>query len=376
MMIRARVSALVLSLILLVASAAAAADTPGVTAYKNKQWPLAFSKLAAEAQMGNLSSMYYLGNCYYFGRGVRKQNKLAALWWRRAAAKGHLKGMYSIGLASRRGYGVVKDPAQALVWFKRCAQRGHANAMYAIGNMYYHGELGPKDHRQAFDWFKTAAARGHSRAMNDLGVMYYRGEGRPKDLVRAYFWFSLGAAMKNQKAIKNLEVTGAKLSPAQKEQAESLLSAARSAGEANGEAANGNPARISDPVNVAPIAQAKTGGPGNKKVSTANCFPKLDAALLKCRNLCATRFKNSRSGLKSCRSGCKDARGRFKRLWVSFRPDPRSPVSPCQQIMRRYRMISSDMAAKWRRGGMSEKGINNRTYGLKSYGLGVEMIHQ
>ncbi len=52
------------------------------------------------AKLGHAKAQYSLGYCYYFGRGVEKDDKESAYWFRKAADQGHEGGKIGLELLS------------------------------------------------------------------------------------------------------------------------------------------------------------------------------------------------------------------------------------------------------------------------------------
>jgi hypothetical protein len=126
----------------------------------------AFEEFRALAKQGDPVGMYWLGNSYLLGRGVREDRVLAESWYRKAAKP-------------------LRD----------AAEKGDANAQYCLGLLYSGGRGGlPKGYSEAAKWYRRAANQGHKSAMLFLGLSYRNGQGVPTDYVLAYKWFSLAAA--------------------------------------------------------------------------------------------------------------------------------------------------------------------------------------
>ncbi len=84
------------------------------------------------AEQGDRDSQYYMGICYYNGRGVKEDNYEAVKWFRRAAEQGHAEAQYYMGLCYNNGLGVIKDELEAIKWFRKAANQGHRNAIWEL----------------------------------------------------------------------------------------------------------------------------------------------------------------------------------------------------------------------------------------------------
>ena len=75
------------------------------------------------------------------------------------ADQGNATAQYNLGLLYERGRGVTQDFAEAGRWLRKAADQGFAKAQFALGNMYTLGLGGPQDYVQAHRWFNLAASR-------------------------------------------------------------------------------------------------------------------------------------------------------------------------------------------------------------------------
>jgi TPR repeat protein len=76
------------------------------------------------ARLGDYMGSYNLGQCYYSGRGVRRNYRLAVFWWKNAAAAGYAKALTCLGAAYYNGQGVRRDSKQALKYYGLAAIGG------------------------------------------------------------------------------------------------------------------------------------------------------------------------------------------------------------------------------------------------------------
>ncbi len=96
---------------------------------------------------------------------------------RKVAEKGHPVAQYKLGNSFFHGKGVAKDDTEALVWYKKAADQGYIIAQYNLGVIYQTGNGAIKDYFKALDWYFKAAENGSAGAQNKLGMMYEKGEG-------------------------------------------------------------------------------------------------------------------------------------------------------------------------------------------------------
>ena len=226
-----------------------------------EQWPEGvFARLArtrlAELELGDADAQFSLGERYYNGDGVDRDDEEAVRLWRLAAEQGHVDAQARLGswYAEPVNGGWSRDAAEAVRWYRLAAEQGHVGAQYTLGSIYYFGDdvdedhaeavrwyrlaaeqaeqddadlwrliahrLGEmyrygrrhfdvdEDHAEAVRWYRLAAEQGHARAQQELGEMYELGEGVEEDDVEALRWYRLSAEQGNgfaQSALERLE---------------------------------------------------------------------------------------------------------------------------------------------------------------------------
>ena len=151
---------LVMSAALMVGSASVAlADyAAGEKAYYAGDYTTAFREWKPMAERGNAEAQFSLGNMYNMGRGVRKNDREAAKWHRRAADQGNLGGMFTLGAIYEKGTGVIQDYKEALKWYRKAADQGHNSAQSILGRIYEDGKVTPQDKVLAHMWYNVAHA--------------------------------------------------------------------------------------------------------------------------------------------------------------------------------------------------------------------------
>ena len=117
--------------------------------YQKRQYAEALRLFKPGAEQGHAGSQYYVGLCFYFGRGVSKDAFTAANWYRKAADQGNLSAIYNLGCCYRDGIGVARDYAEAAKLFRRAAEQGHASAQCSLGLLYEKGNGVAKDLAEA-----------------------------------------------------------------------------------------------------------------------------------------------------------------------------------------------------------------------------------
>ena len=135
----------------------------------------------------------YLGLFYDKGIAVRKNYEIAYQWYYKAAIKGNAFAQYSLGILYSEGNGVIKDYNKAFIWFQKSAENDYVGAYYQLGRAYYNGLGVDKDEEKAFKWHKKAAENNLAASQYALSLMYKNGEGCEENLVSAYYWVERAA---------------------------------------------------------------------------------------------------------------------------------------------------------------------------------------
>lgn len=220
------------------------------------------------AERGDVYSQFRMGQLYYEGKGVRADDREAAMWFLKAAQQDHGEAQFILATMYEKGAGVVKSDEEAFKWYLQAATQGHerasvilesakwtihkqkhlagddtyvhpghddsespvqsrsdqrqggeelfqkylvkaqagdVDAQYNLGIMYYHGDGVAKNHDEALKWFHLSAEQGDAEAQFNLGFMYGRGEGTAKDHRASMEWFQKAASQGHEGARDILE---------------------------------------------------------------------------------------------------------------------------------------------------------------------------
>lgn len=145
------------------------------------------------AEKGDAEAQFYLGERYYFGRGLPQDYEKAATWFLRSAEQGYSEAQWYIGKLYYRGEGVLKDLRQARSWFERCVDLEQAECYSSLGEMYWYGHTVPVNFEKAKHLFNSATKKGDGWAFWALGQMHVNGDGVPKSNKKALEYFTRGA---------------------------------------------------------------------------------------------------------------------------------------------------------------------------------------
>ncbi len=149
------------------------------------------------AQAGDPEAQYDLASRYAGGRGVPKNPRRAAKWYRAAAEADYARAQSSLGLAYYWGTGVQQNYAKAAEWLRRAGEQNMAGSQYMLGLMHESGKGVPKDLPQAALWHRRAAQRGNLYAQQRLAMLARDGRGVPMDKIEAYKWLELAIPQLN-----------------------------------------------------------------------------------------------------------------------------------------------------------------------------------
>ena len=251
-----RVSSYFTTLLLLFGAAAAADFQTGLAAYDRGDFSTAYREWMPVAERGDANAQFNVGLLYANGKGVAKDPRQAAEWYRKAAAQGVAAAEYNLGVMYANGDGVRRDVHEAvkwlqaasdhgiplgrehladlyggsdvqnysksLEWHRRQAEKGDPVAQFDLALMYDLGRGVPRDHAQAMQWYRKSADQGYAPAMTNIAILYYNQEGVPRDLVQAYAWFVRAKLAHDPRADDLLQMTMDKLKGEQVRQGEAI----------------------------------------------------------------------------------------------------------------------------------------------------------
>ncbi|RIA81657.1 hypothetical protein C1645_836628 [Glomus cerebriforme] len=135
------------------------------------------------AEKGDPTSQYYIGNCYYNGTNIQDYN-MASEWYSKSSEGGNTRAMYMLGECK---YGV--DNKKSFEFYLKSAEGGHKYALSMVGNCYYYGEIGIlKDAVKAFEFYLRAAKKGNACCQYLVANYYNDGKYFPKNIEKWFYW--------------------------------------------------------------------------------------------------------------------------------------------------------------------------------------------
>jgi TPR repeat protein len=105
-----------------------------VKAYGDKDFTNAYNICK---EVGEANAQFIIGEMYYNGLGVKKNQAEAAIWIRKAAEQGLSEAQFVIGHMYYYGLGVKEDQAEALIWCRKAAGNGHIRARILRDKILY-----------------------------------------------------------------------------------------------------------------------------------------------------------------------------------------------------------------------------------------------
>jgi localization factor PodJL len=170
--------------------------------------------LRAAAIAGEMSAQYEIAVRFGEGRGVPRDERLAANWLELAARQGLAPAQFRLGGYYEKGIGVKKDLAAARDLYLAAAAKGNGKAMHNLGVLYADGINGRPDYHAAALWFRKAADRGITDSQYNLAILYARGSGGSQNYAEAYKWFALAAKQGDLEAANKRDDIAAQLDEA------------------------------------------------------------------------------------------------------------------------------------------------------------------
>jgi len=146
-----------------------------------------------------------LAHLYMKGFGVVQSNRLAAMWFQKAADQGFSIAQYNVANLYHLGIGIEKDDARARYYYRLAANQGVISAQFNLALMYRFGLGGEKNPLQVARWFDEAAKQGHGESQYQLAKMYAGGEGVYKNYNKAQYWLKLAIENGVKDARKTLQ---------------------------------------------------------------------------------------------------------------------------------------------------------------------------
>lgn len=146
--------------------------------------------LIKAVEQGDIPSLSELANTYYFGDGVEKDLRKAAILYEMAAKGESPQGECGYGMMLAEGVSIRQDYVEALKYMQRSVKQDNS-CLVTLARFYEEGRAGKQFIGEAAPLYEKAANqgyRGYKFAMAALASMYEEGRGTEKNLAKAMEW--------------------------------------------------------------------------------------------------------------------------------------------------------------------------------------------
>jgi TPR repeat protein len=89
------------------------------------------------AERGDAKAQFNLGDCYFFGQGIKKDYNEAVQWFRKAAEQGHAKAQLRLGHCYYYGKGIKQNDNEAVQWVLKAAEQGDEEAQFGFSFLFW-----------------------------------------------------------------------------------------------------------------------------------------------------------------------------------------------------------------------------------------------
>lgn len=174
----------------------------------------AWNLISAEAESGNADALCVLGDLYYHGVLVEKDEVEAAIQYRKAADANSPRGNYEYAVMYENGEGLLQaSEDMAVRYYLKSAELGYDLASFEMGRRYDNGEGVPINERKAFEMYHRAAESGNVNAQVVVGLSYIGGSGTQINYSEAIEWLRKAAYQRDTDAMVLLGELLAALKP-------------------------------------------------------------------------------------------------------------------------------------------------------------------
>jgi TPR repeat protein len=151
------------------------------------------SWLKKSAELGYRNAQHTLGNEYFSGDNIDKDDVQALTYYQMAAKQNYLRAQYQLGRIYFYGWGQDKDIKKGMKWLLMAANRGYVEAQHQLANEYFGGENIILDDEQALKYHLMAAKQNNLGSQYQLGRIYLYGWGQDRDLEKGMKWLLMAA---------------------------------------------------------------------------------------------------------------------------------------------------------------------------------------
>ena len=161
-------------------------------AIRISDWTAAFAHCTEEAATIPVSARN-LGTLYAEGRGVGKNERLAAYHFKFAADSLDLAAVLEMARRYETGRGIAMHQGRAAGQYLLAAELGAQETFSIVARRYDEGNGFQEDPKKAAEWFLKAAEAGDAPSMSRLAAAYAKGRGVKKNEAEATRWYTAAA---------------------------------------------------------------------------------------------------------------------------------------------------------------------------------------
>ncbi len=203
---------------------------------------VAFKHLMKAVKSEDATSMRILADCFYKGKGCKKDLDKMLYYLKMSAKLGDLQALAKLAFCYENGIGVEPDFESAFKLHRSAAEQGLAISKIKMGDYYVTGEFVEQSLEAAIKWYREAdkdnhplaayklalfalqgvgmeindefavkllskaANRGYTKAQYNLGLLCAEGRGTPQETAEAFKWFKKAAEQNDTRAQLELAV--------------------------------------------------------------------------------------------------------------------------------------------------------------------------
>ena len=125
-------------------------------------------------------ALFLVGLCYSDGKGVKENEKTAALWYEKSAKLGHIKAKYNLALIYEKN----DEFEKAFNLYQENSEADHIKSQHRLADYYYFGLFVEQDFTKSFYWYEKIK-NDRPDALYKLARHYEKGLGCEKDIKKA-----------------------------------------------------------------------------------------------------------------------------------------------------------------------------------------------
>lgn len=159
-------------------------------------------ELSALCLVGDAIALTELGDRYYHGKGIDKDETLAVSYFLQAAESEYAVAEFIVGRLYEDGRLLNYDPKLVMDYFQKSADKGYAPAQYALGQAYYLGQICEKNDMEAISWMlKSIEEVEDSDVYVSLALVFRdSNDNSVKNPEKAFQYAKLAADMEDENA--------------------------------------------------------------------------------------------------------------------------------------------------------------------------------